>query len=489
MLTGALGISRIQWVWLTLRKKWFTLKGIDAVFGVTSDPTYLINTIMLKRAKVATIMAMIMWMIPIAAILTPGTISVGRFPHIEHVPCSVRSLRFPFDHNSTATILADSSLAKNMTVENIGYWFNDPTVDPAVVKPTVWVSNMIMRLLKLSAYTGSISRAIDLLPVGSPSITTLGEQCGANCSYEVEFLGPSVTCDEFTSWSTVQWHNASQFMVGAYYYATATSNLSDSVLVGVLSPEPPIRRIVFECRSSTTRYTVQQSILERRFLEPTITKVELVILPRFQGTAIYPNTTYLGQASVMNVFNRLLYGYLQDGYGSAAEIALTPVLEDIMTNGTNVGSALEQMAYKMVVSMLASDVLLNGTAYALDVTATQQTTCTTTKFIVLYVYSARTLILVYGLTVACALVMTVAGFFALRQNGMASTGTASGMIRTTRNRTLDELIVGSDSLGGDTMSKELEKVELRFGALGTGENGTAHFALGVRGEIFPIKRD
>lgn len=72
---------------------------------------------------------------------------------------------------------------------------------------------------------------------------------------------------------------------------------------------------------------------------------------------------------------------------------------------------------------------------------------------------------------------------------MASTKTVSAIIRTTRNRTLDECIVGGDCLGGDVMSSELSKVKLRFGALKTGKIGTAQFALGVKGEVFPIKQD
>lgn len=89
---------------------------------------------------------------------------------------------------------------------------------------------------------------------------------------------------------------------------------------------------------------------------------------------------------------------------------------------------------------------------------------------------------------SCALVITVAGFFALWQNGMASTQTPSDMIRTTRNPTLDECIVGQNTLGGQAMSDELEKLELRFGTLRT-DKETTHFALGIRGEISPIKRD
>lgn len=479
-LTAALGISRTQWVWLTLRKKWLTLRGIDAVFGVTSDPTYFTNAMMLRRAKAATIMAISMWMIPIAAILTPGTISVATFPQTDSIPCSVRSLRFPFDRESTATILNNSSLALNLTVIPVGYWVGDK-------QP--WTHNLVQRTLKLSAYTGLISRAHDLPPMGSPSLTTVNNKCGANCSYTVEFLGPSVSCTPFTSWSTVPWQNESQFLQDAFYVATVPNSTEFHILVGVVPDGEPVRPIILTCRSSVAHYTVQHTVMERSFLEPIITKVKRTTLPGFQEYPQYPDTSYFGQSSLMKELGALASGYFMDGYAYTSEIEFTPVQEVILHDRTNVGVALENMAHRMVVSLLGSDLQLDGTPYVLDVTATQQTDCRTTKQIVRYVYSARTLIVVYALAVACALITTLAGFFALGQNGMASTKTPSSMIRTTRNPTLDECIVGQYTLGGDTMSDELEKVQLRFGALRADEKGSVHYALGVRGEISMIKRD
>lgn len=157
-LTAALGLSRTQWVWLTLRKKWLTLRGIDAVFSVTSDPTYFLNTLMLKRAKAATIIAITMWMIPIAAILTPGTISVDRFPETTDIPCSVGSLQFPFDHNSTAILQAGSDLAPYLPIVHIAEWYDDLFKDAGPAKAGTMVTYTVMRRLLVSAYTDSIAR-------------------------------------------------------------------------------------------------------------------------------------------------------------------------------------------------------------------------------------------------------------------------------------------------------------------------------------------
>lgn len=479
-LTAALGISRTQWVWLTLRKKWLTLRGIDAVFGVTSDPTYFMNPLMLKRAKAATIIAVSMWMIPIAAILTPGTISVDLFPETKIIPCSVGSLRFPFDHNSTAILRADSDPAPILPIVNLELW------DPNIIRSVVMPSPRFMRTLMLSAYTGSIGRAVSLPAAGSASITAVGERCGANCSYTIEFLGPSVTCTPFTSWETVRWPNESAFMGGGNYACEIPTGQTDAILLGILSQEEPIQPIVFNCQTSTARYTVEYIVVERSFLEPNITKVEPIGLPGTLASGKYGNKTYFGQTVLMYALTDVLVGAIRNASVTSTKMQLTPLVE---SKPTEIGRAVEQMGHKMVVSLVASDLLSDGSAYLLDVSATQDTMCTTTKLNLLYVYSASTLILVYALAVTCALVTTLAGFFALRQNGMASTQTPSSMIRTTRNSTLDEAIIGNYTLGGNTMSDELEKMELRFGALRTDAKGSVHYALGVRGEISPIKRD
>lgn len=454
------------------------------MFGVTSDPTYFMNPLMLKRAKAATIIAVSMWMIPIAAILTPGTISVDRFHDSKSIPCSVGSLRFPFDHNSTAIIRAQSESTSSLPAVDLTVW------NGAIALQVVTVSQPVMRTLLLSGYTGSIGRAISLPATGSASVTTVGEKCGANCSYTIEFLGPSVRCAPFTSWDTFNWSNASDFMKNTSFSSVLPTGQTDKFLVGVLSVKKPIHPIVFECESSAARYTVEYTVVERTFLEPKITKVEPIILEESLQSGKYGLKIYLGQTVLMYALHRVLIGSVENGSETTTDIQLTPLAETIIQNPTEIGTAVERMGHKMVVSLVASDLLTDGSAFRLlNITATQDTMCATTTYNLLYVYSAQTLILVYALAVACALVTTLAGFFALRQNGMASTQTPSSMIRTSRNPTLDEAIVGNYTLGGNTMSDELEKMELRFGALRADANGTVHYALGVRGEISPIKRD
>lgn len=161
--------------------------------------------------------------------------------------------------------------------------------------------------------------------------------------------------------------------------------------------------------------------------------------------------------------------------------SINSVLSDVIyKNPSGIGAAIENMTHTMIVSLIPFGVPMEGDGNVLDVTAIQETNCTTTENVTLYVYSSGTLLIVYGLAVASALATSVARFIALRHNGMASNRSVSTFIRTTRNRTIDDYIVGADCLGGDVLSSELGKVQLQFGALKA--KGTAPFALGVKGE-------
>lgn len=56
-IPALVGISRKQWLCVTLRKRSMKLKDINAIFGVASDP-FNLNRNMLLRAKLTTLMAL-----------------------------------------------------------------------------------------------------------------------------------------------------------------------------------------------------------------------------------------------------------------------------------------------------------------------------------------------------------------------------------------------------------------------------------------------
>lgn len=466
-LTAALGISRTQWVWLTMRKKWLTLDSIDSLFSITSDPTLFLKWKMIRQAKVATVIAIAMWAFPLAAILTPGTISVQTMTQNNTIPCTVPSLLFGFDNSSTATI---PTWEKNVTIANFWSWTKNYTGRTT--------DRYFILALRLTAYTGTIARLPNL-----DNSTAFGRRCGRGCSYSVHFLGPAMTCARFTAWNKTSWANLDDFL-GKNLSVTVPTMGKGSFLIGLAGNNSTGNpRIVFECKTTTGNYTVLHGVRDGEYLEPVITKFEKVNLPGFEAYPVSPNEAYWPTWGLFDTVTRVLY------INRDPEILNTVMFRDAYSNTTNIGNAIEQLAQRMIVSMIGFNMIYGGRKIVLIITAMQETQCERMQTFPVYIYSALTLLIVYGLAVACTLATTVAGFIALGHNGMASTKTVSAIIRTTRNRTLEECIVGGDCLGGDVMSSELSKVKVRFGALKTEKIGTAPFALGVKGEVFRIKRD
>lgn len=477
--TSVLAISRTQWVWVTLRKKSMTLGGIDALFGVSSDLTFFKNYDMLRHAKFATVMAIMMWIFPLTAILTPGTISVATVPQISELPCTVRTVLFPFDQNSTATLLAGNDTS---VIFNTGIWsFTEPP-------QFVW-SSITDRVLTWSSYSGTIKRQPNLLPPTdkTPPESTLPQICDYSCTYTVEFLGPAITCSDVTSWDEMDfpWYNPLDFMSGTLYRATA---IPGELIVGVNITSLAI----VDCRKSIVRYTVQQVIQNRTFNEPIILAVGQTQYPVPQMDPVFPETVHLVNDVLFSIIQKTLQGNSTQNVPIVSEVTQTTFYDAMLKDSSTVGLMVERMAHTMAVSLIAFDYITQNDARGiLDVAAFEDTMCTSTKIRTVYIYSAQTLIIVYSISVAAAVWMALAGFVALGRNGVASNRSVSAIIRTTRNPTLDRSIGGS-CLGGDPMPKELEKLELQFGALrpnaATTGQQISSFALGVKGEIDPIKR-
>lgn len=97
----------------TLRDKYISVGGIDALFGVTVNPFNLFNFDMVFYAKIATIMAMMAWLLPLSAIIAPATLSIvfkpfGLYPSsppVRNFDLRPWTLDLPDDQNIFATSL------------------------------------------------------------------------------------------------------------------------------------------------------------------------------------------------------------------------------------------------------------------------------------------------------------------------------------------------------------------------------------------------
>jgi hypothetical protein len=112
-----------------------------------------------------------------------------------------------------------------------------------------------------------------------------------------------------------------------------------------------------------------------------------------------------------------------------------------------------------------------------------------------YSYNAQNLWLAYGVAIFVTLFSLVVGFYAIYSNGVSYRTSFSTIMATTRNRVLDDVMIGS-SLGADPMREDVMQTRLRFGVLdkdrgegfeeGKEEHKRAGF--GLETQIGPLKK-
>ncbi|KAF7899622.1 hypothetical protein EAF00_003958 [Botryotinia globosa] len=65
-----------QYLWMSIRKKAFTLSTLDKMFALTSDPMGFISVEIFRHAPVVVLLALVYWGMSLAAILPPGTLII-----------------------------------------------------------------------------------------------------------------------------------------------------------------------------------------------------------------------------------------------------------------------------------------------------------------------------------------------------------------------------------------------------------------------------
>lgn len=93
-LAAAVSIAQTQRAWTTVEKKSVSIGGIDSIFAATRDLGSFVNGEMLSRAKLASLLALICWCLPLSAVVTPATLTVQSVSRTRNVVKIVPAIDF-----------------------------------------------------------------------------------------------------------------------------------------------------------------------------------------------------------------------------------------------------------------------------------------------------------------------------------------------------------------------------------------------------------
>ncbi|EPE08740.1 hypothetical protein F503_04327 [Ophiostoma piceae UAMH 11346] len=93
-LSIVVGLVGAQQIWYTLRQKDASIYRIDGMFQLIENPLALLNWGLLWHAKLLSVLALVSWLLPLASIVTPSTLSVQSRPQLTTVEMTAPGLNF-----------------------------------------------------------------------------------------------------------------------------------------------------------------------------------------------------------------------------------------------------------------------------------------------------------------------------------------------------------------------------------------------------------
>ncbi|KAL1638906.1 hypothetical protein SLS58_008491 [Diplodia intermedia] len=497
-LAASVGVAFTQRLWVTLRTKPISLRGLDNVFSLAVDPTSFLNGEALTQAKLLCLLAAAMWCIPIIATITPATLSVRLEITVNTTDAKVPSLSY----------------------ENAPNWG-----EYQGAQRLVGAAIPVHRVLAATSSSGDILRVTPPFP---------------NSSYTLDFFGPSLKCYNLSATdldpedesivaphrkayeSVIQANLARDNATWAadHIYLGATSNasdLSDTLFINVQGPQEHN----ITCNLWNTSYTVHYDSSADGTQSATITR--LTRTAPVQIEAGNPMTQYTPHQIAFFSWTKALTALLASSINPSATTTATPTNPDasplLKTNLASCPEILDGLAQASsgaAASSIANsastcrnatlprgieDLAQNLTLSLIAAMSSSSTTTTTSTPVTLwqpaavYTYRARTLLAAYAAAAGVALACVLVGARAYGANGFAAAGAPtasfSSVLLTTRNQDLDRLVEGRCLPRQPALDRELGRTKLRYGVLAAKEKSVAgqeHAAFGFVGTVKTLRK-
>lgn len=484
-LAAAISLAYAQKLWLTLQqsRRGVTVGAIDALFTAQESLAKMFTFDMWRMAFVAAVIVTIIWLMPLAALISPTALSVGLLTQsTSTLDCVVPTLEMTNQDWQTSTTTLSLS-----TVDYTGVSY----------KPSMAARRIV----------GATCQGGQQLGWASP--------CGSNCTYNVSFTAPSIRCtraqnidDAQAPWTIAKYpFNGSYWFAGygngqnysyadeqtswdPVYYAGLNANTSQlwagvsNTFSPVVSQEESVQQgldiHVYACDFMNSSYSVRTTYTggqqKNELLD--LTHVNRVDIPQYawEGGTETLGPDALDLVSMYQILVSTINGTIfrdpREILADQTTISLVPTLctqynksspygqTELAIPHLEIGPLIEQLSHNISISLLSEQ--------RLQVTNTTTTICVTSTTMTVWKYSLVPLVTAYASAVGLSLLCLVIGAHAMLCAGCARDKTFSSIVRTTRSGELDVLGSVPDN-GALPLGKEAERMRLILSAEASGK--------------------
>ncbi|KAF5005917.1 hypothetical protein FDECE_7675 [Fusarium decemcellulare] len=489
---SSLIIAIKQFVWTRVRDTPTSIKCIDVLFAITSDPLSIFVTEIWAKVPAASVLAILPWSLPLAAVITSASISVTMVSNLSTQSCEVPTLNFTkkydWKYRSRQIALTRFNTSRHMQPkypnDDADAWKDHWVKEWGYGGPSLVAEKLLRRV-----FIGS-----EILPFSLV--------CGPNCTYITTVPGIGYQCSLLDGKSNragfVDTSDVSQQKI-PFYKALP---LYDRELIGfvaqheIINGDLEIIDEYFSCIPHTVIYKLkltyannirQLDVVSEEVVEP----VPWPVFVRNRTlSATYAETNFWAYQALADVLARHLEGGIwlaSDGGQSSSTLLSYTSLVGYLTETENSNETLlvdmitPKLRFRHRVSELVRNLSISLLAEPnLHIYDMATVDCQITTYSNVWTYNPGALWPAYAAALWVCTVGVVIGALSLYRNGCNSEMSFSRVLCTTRNRALDEATAGA-RFGDQPLPKDLAKLQLQLA-------DEKHVAFGVEGQIIPLRR-
>ncbi|KAF8684612.1 hypothetical protein RHS04_01369 [Rhizoctonia solani] len=424
-LLASMGMAFTQQVWKSVRGSTFSVKALDSLFGAFGgDPRSLFQADLYRSARLALLLAIVAWLLPIATVFTPATLRIK-----------------PVDRSSSSICLVPTLDLGNVTDRGL---IRYPSPGGRYRGP----SPSLRRLVFQSLLSGSFTR----------SIHYPGSTANINITYPLSLVAPALECSEQNSTAQVDPNpQRDTFWRGTRYDVRDGNSGQNVPILQILYTSSPRTRppTTLNCVPYISNYgiTVYSNATKQVVSLSNLTMISPASQPGGSMSLVNDNPLLTGAAALIDATFDVFTGNLsQDQNGNLLSPSSNAALASFINPSeqapfifVNISDNVERLMQNVVISIISLELFQT------------ETTCFAVDRVNVYLYDQSVLVNAYVIVICVAIVTLGVGIYALRDNGHSSDTSFSGFVLATRNPTLDQACEGG--------RKQLLTLRIKFGIL------------------------
>ncbi|KNG87436.1 hypothetical protein ANOM_004258 [Aspergillus nomiae NRRL 13137] len=477
-----------QYFWHIVRISPMRLETLEFLYTMRGSPTSFFSLTVLQKGWLLAIITMVLWAVPVAMSFPSSSMTVrSAIRTHEAFQTEMPGMNLSETWGGNATILKDKELA--LFVPNNWRDQNHTDFVEVLRAEQLTIADMGFQI-KPVIY----QLATETIVNGAPH--TMSSPCGVNCSYEISFDGPYLSCNNTDFEKVSPQFNRSAIWFYALESNWTTPDAGSLALQNFQMKNAEVYNWVRNDSADTVRFEYVSHVLTC-----TPRRAEYHVIQRFHNGE-QSSTVTIGDVHDLVPMDKKFY-FSKNNMTQAVVDTIRDrnIMALIMAMTKGISGNVGAMVYVMQDNLLVQSTrLFNGFSDSWEGTLTTWYSLFTVNEEILnsmlanvtisainhfqlwptsvnvtrqdlhtqYVWSRPlNLLLPYFLSLGVALPLAALGYWSLRQNGVAATdnGFLQVAMTTRGNYRFDQLAMGGCLGGNHNESTELKNLEVQFGEL------------------------